>query len=482
MVLRVLEYVGQHKMIEPGDHIMAGISGGADSVCLLFVLEALREQLSFKLTAVHVEHGLRGEESLADAAFVEVLCQERGIPCQVFHVDMAGEAERRGLSMEEAGRELRYACFSKACEEIGANKIAVAHQQEDQAETLLLHLFRGTGLRGLCGMAPIRGMIIRPLLEVSRSDIEQWLTSQGISWRTDKTNLETAYTRNRLRLELLPYVEKKIQPRATQHLAKTAGRLGQVQDYLDRQAAGAYKACVEEELREPLYREAPGRAEKKVRIHLEALGQQEPLMRTLVLQQALTRLGKGLRDIEAAHLEALQDLTEKETGKALTLPGGLVARREYGSLLLEEKKKRDSFCFTEVTKIPGIYESKGLTWRFSVEDMKKCWGIPEKTYTKWFDYDKIKKCLSIRTRNPGDFLEINREHGRKKLKDYLIDCKIPRQEREELLLLTEGQHVIWILGRRISEAYKVTKQTRRLLKVEVFGGDTDDRESQGYDT
>ncbi len=473
MVLRVLEYIERYGMIEPGDHIVAGISGGADSVCLLFVLRALMEQLSFKLTAVHVEHGLRGAESLEDAAFVERLCEETGIPCRVFHVDMEARAREEGLSPEEAGRELRYACFSRALEEAGANKIAVAHQLEDQGETLLLQLFRGAGLRGLCGMAPVRGRIIRPLLEISRRDMEEWLADQGISWRTDRTNLETAYTRNRLRLELLPYVEREIQPRAKEHLAKTAGRLRQVQEYLDRQAEKAYRICAEE---------IGERSEKKVQINLEALGQQEPLMRTMVLQLALSRLGGGLRDVGAVHLEALLALAGKETGKAWMLPGGLAARREYGSLILEKKREPESGFFTEVTEIPGIYRTGGLTWRFSVEEAKNSWRIPEKTYTKWFDYDTIKKCLSIRTRSPGDFLEINREHGKKKLKDYLIDCKIPRREREELLLLTEGKHVLWILGHRISQAYKITGQTRRLLKVEVFGGDTNDGEDQGDDS
>ena len=610
MISRVREYIERYGMIEPGDRVAAGISGGADSVCLLLALQALQAELSFSLTAVHVEHGLRGEESLEDAEFVERLCEGIGVPCRVFHVDMQAEARRRGISLEEAGRVLRYACFREACQEPageesfrgtdadgcpegacqesawkegsrgtdadgcpegacqesakksscrepGRWKIAVAHHRDDQAETVLLNLFRGTGLRGLCGMAPVRGHVIRPLLEVDRREIEEWLCSQGARWRTDRTNLETEYTRNKLRLQVLPFVEREIQAGAGRHAAQAAGHLRQVQEYLDGQARRCYEGCATEVLgkaEEPLEEtdiweamklggelepgeelesgeglepgeelgpgkvEEPGKTQRirQIRICLESFRQLEPLMRTMVLQLALERLGGGLRDVGAVHLEALEELSAKESGKELALPHGIWVRREYEYLIFERSGRKrvgkiaggnglrdeagkaetteealggkdagldrsGSRSLLEITEIPGTYAAGGLFWRFSLEDGKKYQKIPEKTYTKWFDYDRIIQCLSIRTRCPGDFLEINREHGRKKLKDYLIDSKVPRQERDRLLLLADGQHILWIPGRRISEGYKVTGQTRRLLRVEIFGGNTDGRENQGDD-
>ena len=466
MIPRILAYIKQHNMIQSGDHVVAGVSGGADSVCMLLILDSLRESLSFDLTAVHVEHGLRGGASLRDAVFVEQLCRERQIDCRVFYEDVQGKAAAAGLSLEEAGRELRYACFTRVCRETGANKIAVAHHRDDQAETVLLHLFRGAGLRGMCGMAPVRDNIIRPLLDTGRDEIEQWLRQQGIAWRTDETNLETAYTRNKIRLRVLPLVEQEIQPRVSEHMAKTAEHLRQVQEYVTGQAGRVYEKCVREE-------------PPCLRILLEEFRQQEPLLQTMVLQRALERLGCGLKDISAVHLESLLELAGKETGKTLSLPHRISARREYAWLILEEAgQKMDPEAEPDLAvevSVPGTYEYRGLTWRFTLEDGKKTRGIPEKTYTKWFDYDKIEQYLKIRIRQSGDYLEINRERGRKKLKDHFIDLKLPREEREQRPLLADGSHVLWILGERISEAYKVTEQTKRLLRVEVYGGDTNDR-------
>ena len=518
LLVQVLAYVQLHKMIEPSDHVVVGVSGGADSVCLLLVLDALRNMVPFSMTAVHVEHGFRGKDSLADAEFVENLCEMRGIPCRVFHVNMEEKARTESLSLEEAGRKLRYACFEQVCLETGANKIAVAHHRDDQAETVLHHLFRGAGLRGMCGMAPVRKLeasgtegtermlsgktngktvnvyIIRPLLNVSREEIEQWLKDQKISWCTDETNGEDAYTRNKLRLRVLPYVEAEIQPRAGAHVAQTAERFRQVQEYLAVQAGRAYEYCVvtaaQKEVPESSRTEEPAAqasaapaawmppAGNQIRINLTAFRQQEPLMQTMVLQLALEQMGRGLKDISAVHMEKLLELCRKETGKELSLPRGIRVRREYGQLILEVLRRENRIgkaCAETVTEasvgavsIPGTYTFQGYEWTFSLGNAKKCEKIPEKTYTKWFDYDKIIQCLSIRTRQPGDYLEINREHGRKKLKDYFIDCKIPREEREQLPLLAEGSHVLWVPGLRISEAYKVTEQTKRLLKVEIL--------------
>lgn len=489
MIARVREYIWRHRMIEPGDRVVAGVSGGADSVFLLLILRDLQAELSFSLSAVHVEHGLRGKESLEDAAFVEGLCQQAGVPCRMFQVDMLSEARRMGYSLEEAGRELRYACFAEACRELGGGKIAVAHHRDDQAETVLLHLFRGSGLRGLCGMAPVRGNVIRPLLELERKEIEEWLGAHGMKWRMDRTNLETAYTRNKLRLQVLPFVEREIQPGAGKHAALAAEHLRQVQEYVDGQARRCYESCALElrgKAEEPEKRMEPGKAQHiwQIRICLESFWQQEPLMRRMVLQLALERLGEGLRDVGAVHLKALEELANKESGRELALPHKVCVRKEYESLVFERRGKareRKEPVNLVIGEIPGTYAAGGLFWRFSLEDGKKYQKIPEKTYTKWFDYDRIIQCLSIRSRCPGDFLEINREHGKKKLKDYLIDSKVSREERDRLLLLADGQHILWIPGRRISEGYKVTGQTKRLLRVEIFGGNTNDRENQGDD-
>ncbi len=480
---QVLEYIKRHNMVEPGDHLAVGVSGGADSVCLLLVLDALRDLLPFSMTVVHVEHGFRGQESLADASFVENLCKERGLPFRMFSVNMEELARAEGISLEEAGRKLRYQCFLQVCREQGANKIAVAHHRDDQAETVLMHLFRGAGLKGLCGMAPVRSagepgiLVIRPLLDIGREDIEQWLREQGISWRTDATNEETVYTRNMLRLQVLPLIESKVQTGAGAHIAQTAERLSQVWQYLDAQAALAYDVCVCGERSDQT-------SAREICIRLTEFGKLESLMKTMVLQQALENLEQGLQDITAVHLQQILELSEKETGKMRMLPRGICARREYDRLILEVRKEPEVRKETEIfgLSIPGTYRVGEDVWKFSLENAKKCMGIPEKTYTKWFDYDRIIKCLSLRTRKPGDFLEINEAHGKKKLKDYFIDCKVPREERDSKLLLAEGNHVLWVPGMRISEAYKVTEQTKSLLKVELFRRTSDEGKDSDHDS
>ena len=203
MLERVRAYAEKYQMIRPGDRIVAGISGGADSVCLLFLLRELCREKGAGLFAVHVNHGLRGAEAGEDEAYVRKLCGELKVPLRVFSFDVRGRAREEHLTLEEAGRLCRYEAFEEEAERIGGTRIAVAHHAGDQAETVLFQLFRGSGLKGLAGIRPVRDNVIRPLLCTGREEIEAWLTERGIEWRTDSTNLTTDYTRNRIRGEIL---------------------------------------------------------------------------------------------------------------------------------------------------------------------------------------------------------------------------------------------------------------------------------------
>ena len=237
---KVFSYIEQNRMIPSGGAVLAGVSGGADSVGLLMALTKYREHLAacrkppFALRAVHVEHGLRGEAALQDAAFVKQLCKEQGIPCCIVHADVSGRAKAEGLSLEEAGRLERYRIFEEISE--GEERIAVAHQMEDQAETVLFHLARGSALAGIGGMRPVRRRIIRPLLGVSREEIEKYLRREGISWRTDDTNLSTDYTRNRIRHEILPLLSSRVNAQSVLHICEAAEHAARTTDYLQEQA------------------------------------------------------------------------------------------------------------------------------------------------------------------------------------------------------------------------------------------------------
>ena len=242
---RIYQTICQYHMISPGDRVIAGVSGGADSVCLLRALAGYREQVPFTLFVVHVEHGIRGAESLADAAFVKGLCEALAVPFYMEAVDVTAYAREHRMTVEEAGRSVRYDCFEKLRKELGAEKIAVAHNQNDQAETVLWNLVRGSGLKGLGGIRPVRDRIIRPLLFLGRPEIETILKDLGQPWRTDRTNLENDYTRNRLRREILPQLEKNLNHQALQHIAQAAIRLQEAQQYIEKQAEKSARGSIE---------------------------------------------------------------------------------------------------------------------------------------------------------------------------------------------------------------------------------------------
>ncbi len=463
MLDRVRAFTEKYQMIRPGDRIVAGISGGADSVCLLFLLKELCGEKGAALSAVHVNHCLRGAEADGDEAYVRELCGSLEVPLSVRSFDVQGRAKREHLTLEEAGRLCRYEAFAEEAERLGGARIAVAHHAGDQAETVLFQLFRGSGLKGLSGMSPARDNIIRPLLCAEREEIETWLTGRGIAWRTDSTNLSMDYTRNRIRGDILKTARESVNAKAIRHVAEAAAELGEVEAFLERKTAEAYRLCVREE-------------DGARFVFTNAFSMQDPLIGSRLLRRCMVELG-GLKDVERVHIEMLRELFEKQTGSRMDLPGGRSARREYEGVRLSrsekparqqdgEKTSPISFC----PEIPGSVAIRGQKWKFTLYPEEKIEIIPQKTYTKWFDYDKIKKCLEIRGRKPGDYLEINRAHGRKKLKAYLIDEKVPVSERDELLLLADGAHIVWIPGHRISEAYKVTEETRNILKVQISGG------------
>lgn len=456
MLEQVRAFADKYGMIRQGETVIAGVSGGPDSVCLLFLLKELCLEKGARLYAVHVHHGLRGAEADGDECFVRELCGREQVPLRVFSFDVRERAAREKMSLEEAGRLCRYEAFREEAQRLGGARIAVAHHMDDQAETVLFHLFRGTGIRGLCGMEPVRGDIIRPLLCVRRSEILEWLQQKNLSWRTDSTNESTEYMRNRIRGELLPYVRQYMNPQAERHVAEAARELSEVEEFLERKTEEAFRLCVRTE-------------EQACFLFETGFRSLDPVIRKRLLRRCMEETG-GLRDVERVHIRILGELMDKQTGSRADLPGGRLARREYQGIFLGKRTDSPPGDVL-IPRIPGQTADGRYVWHFSLEMAQKDQIIPQKTYTKWFDYDKIEKYLEIRGRKPGDYLEINREHGRKKLKAYLTDNKIPAAERERLRLLADGSHIVWIPGYRISERYKVTENTERILRVQIDGGE-----------
>ncbi len=464
MLEKIRAYIKENGMLKRKDKIVAGISGGADSVCLFFVLLELCREYELELFAVHVNHGIRGAEAFEDEAFVKSLAREHKVAFEGFHADIPAMARERGVGEEEAGRIYRYKVMEEVRERYGADKIAVAHNQNDCAETVLLNLFRGTGLLGMSGIPPVRERIIRPLLCVSRKEIEEWLLERQQPYRTDCSNFSDGYTRNRIRLHLLPMAEREVNEKAVEHTAKAAFFLREASDYIEKKIKEAFERNVSE--RNGAYSIRNGILEE------------EPVIVKGAIRLALERLAGRRKDLESCHIDGVQNLFSKQTGKESCLPYGMKARRDYdGVLLLKEGKEpvllENGFAVLVPGKYPLPEGGEVCLELFPVEE--KVAEIPKNDCTKWFDYDRIKNGLSLRHKRTGDYLQIREDGGRKKLKDDLIDRKIPRQERERLWLLADGSHIMWVLGGRTSEGYRITEETVTILKVKWSGGKQDGR-------
>ncbi|MCI8681678.1 MAG: tRNA lysidine(34) synthetase TilS [Lachnospiraceae bacterium] len=456
---KISEFMQKHHMAEEGDCILAAVSGGADSLCLLLILLNLQQTMKFRLCAVHVEHGIRGEGSRADALFVENFCKEHQVPCRVFHCNALEYSRKHKMTVEEGARNLRYGFFDQAAGEFGADKIAVAHNRNDCAETMLFHLARGTGLKGMCGILPVRGKIIRPLLCVQRREIEAYLASVRQPFCMDKTNEELDYTRNRLRRQVFPVLEE-VNSQAVVHMnqaAELSAEILELMEDLTREARNKYAQW-----------------EKQGCLILAELGKERPVLQKSLLHLILTELAGGGKDISSLHVQKLRELFDRQVGRCLDFPYDIRAERVYQGIILrkctgEEGRKQN---FPELTA-RGFWQIPGYGYEIRTRLIEKNFQneeIPKKMYTKWMDYDKIKGTMQLRTRQEQDFLVLGPDGRRKKLKKYFVDEKIPRQERDRILLLADGSHILWVIGYRISEEIKVTEHTRRILEIQVDGG------------
>ncbi|MBR5798884.1 MAG: tRNA lysidine(34) synthetase TilS [Lachnospiraceae bacterium] len=490
MVNKVFSYVKAYRMIEEGDTVITGVSGGADSVCLLFVLLKLREKIPFFPVVVHVNHQVR-EDAGEDALFVEALCKKWQVPFYMVSEDMKAYALANRLSEEEAGREIRYRAFEdillkeyekKAIDltdEAGKEawmakaKIAVAHNSNDRAETMLFHLFRGTGLKGACGIRPVSGRIIRPLLSVSREEIEAYLELNGLDFCTDSTNASDDYTRNRIRHHILPFAEQEICSGAVSHMNRAAEEFQMADAFIQKEVLAAKERC---RIGEGL----------PLQLDITVLQKEDEYLQGRVLFSFLEELVPGCKDLTAEHISNLQRLMAANGSKELSLPYHIRAGKEYNILTFGQKKQESEEKDAEIKEtgeyvvlIGGRLEVPGLgmveSRIFPALDTE---NIPRKTYTKWFDYDKITTSACFRTRKAGDYLCINKQAEHKLLQDYFVNEKIPRKQRDSLYVLADGSHILWVPGYRISEHYKVTQDTEKILEIKIIQDAKEERSHQ----
>lgn len=458
---KVRKYVEKFSLIEDGDVLVAGISGGADSVCLFYLLKELQRWWKFRFVAVHVNHGLRGEEAEQDEKYVEKICMENEVPFRNIYRNVGQMAREMGLSTEEAGRKARYEIFENVMREIKGTKIVLAHHQDDQAETMIHHLARGTGISGLCGLKPVSGNRIRPLLCLKRKEIEEYLKEKGITWQTDSTNLDDAYTRNKIRHHVVSYLCEEINTEAVSHMARTAEELREIEELL--------QLLTEEKIQQMVERHSDyGRVS-------EVLRKEPDILQRRVLLEEIKRIAGSSKDFTRTHAEDVKNLWNRQVGKKIMLPCGVTACRGYDAIWIQkeavqtEQGGKDREIFLMPCEKMQEISFGGITVNYQVISNEFA-QIPEKKYTKWLDYDIIKDSVVIRHRKPGDRMGVLFSGGSKKLKDYLIDRKIPQKERDNLWLLAVGQDILWIVGDRISEKYKVTNTTRQILHIQIKGG------------
>ncbi len=457
---KVLKFVKENHLIEPGDVLVAGISGGADSVCLHYILLELQKYLDFKFVAVHVNHNLRGEEADSDQEFVERLCHNTQIPVSVVVKNIKAIAKDKKMSLEEAGRIARYEAFSDIAASVCGNKIVLAHHQDDLAETMIHHLARGTGLTGLCSLKPVSGNRIRPLLCLTRKEIEEYLKKRESEWRTDSTNLNDDYTRNKIRHHVISYLGDEINPHAVSHIAEAATELQEVEELLKDMAENISGKVVEKSEKQSIFR--------------EDLKKESAYIQRRIFLEEMKRLSGARKDFSRIHGEDVSGLWKKQVGKKISLPYELEAVREYDGLRIQKIQKKSTVQQTKKSEVVNLK----IPGEINIEECRitssliqgKLERIVEKTYTKWFDYDKITNSLEFRHRQTGDIIRIHPSGGHKKLKDYFIDCKIPSEERDTLWLLADGHEIVWIIGDRISEKYKVSNTTSKILCIEIKGG------------
>ena len=462
----------QYQMVAAGSSVLVGLSGGADSVCLLLLLSQLSRRHDFSVRAFHMHHGIRGEEADRDRDYSEELCRKWGVSFDQVKEDVPEYARIHKVSQEEAGRILRYQHMRRIAKEYGCEKIAVAHHGDDQIETVLMNFFRGSGSRGLCGMAPVSQDIIRPLLFCTKKELLEELEKKHISYCCDSTNEMNIYMRNRIRNELMPWLEEYINPQAGQHILQTAWQQRQIQEYMELQIQEAFDSVSKPDKKGGL---ELGKKQMKV---LPAA------IQTGVVRKALEYVGGKIKDVSMVHIVQALALFEGRTGSTLDFPYHVQGRVGYEQIFFylkghekegfgkEHKKNDDIVEFVlesgEEPKEVNLPQERAVFRYCEKKIHEKNVIFPENTYTKWLNCDKIRNSLQIRTRRSRDVIAVCKSGGHKKLKDFFIDCKIPADKRDDILLLADGSEVIWVIGYRLSEAYKVVPGQEKVLQVEFI--------------
>jgi tRNA(Ile)-lysidine synthase len=460
---RVIDFVLSQNLFSDGDRLVVAVSGGADSVCLLHILVQRRAELGVELHVAHLNHQLRGAESDSDAGYVSELSHKLGMPAMVERRDVVAYRDQKGISLEEAAREVRYRFLAEVAGSIGASKVVVGHTRDDHIETVLLHLLRGTGTAGLCGLQPRSVLpygeqsrqleVVRPLLELSRQETLDYCQRYNLAPHSDSSNLSPSFLRNRVRLELLP-VLRSYNPGIDKALLRLADIAGDDISFIEEKASLLWKKLAGEE-------------DDIIYLDMSRMITLPRAMQRQIFRRAVKQLRGSLKDVEADHIEAMMDFLSKPAGKKLCLPDGLTLSTEYGRLVLASAQA--SICplpplkGTFSIKIPGETDLPG--WRVRADIVQEVVG-GENGLAASFDLNKVGKELILRRRRPGDRFRPLGMKQTKKLQDFMVDSRIPRSWRDRVPLVCSSEQILWVVGWRIDDRAKVTENTKQVLRLQ----------------
>jgi len=459
---RVLRFIRDNSLLSDRPLLLA-VSGGPDSVCMLHILVRFQKDLNLNLHLAHLNHQLRGADSEADARYVSQLAKNFNLPATIEKRDVKGYRIRERTSLEEAAREVRYAFLAETAASIGADRVATGHTANDNVETVLLHLIRGTGTGGLRGLQPVSRWqssensltIIRPLLQVTRQETTDYCLEHGLEPRTDASNLSLSPLRNRIRHQLLPLL-RSYNPQVDEAVLRTARIIGDDIAALDAESARLWESIAQ----------VKGKAVVLDKRGFLALA---PAWQRYLLRRGIEELLGSLKDIEARHIEEIMAALDKPAGRSLNLPGGLLFVIEYDRYLLTP----DTAALAPLPEMTGEYtlkipgETRLSGWVVKAEIIGQEEMEDRKDdFTAYLNYDKTGDTLMVRSRRTGDRFYPLGIGQSKKLGEFMIDARIPRAWRERVPVVCSPQQVLWVVGWRIDDRVKVTDDTQKVLRLE----------------
>jgi len=460
-----IKKIDENQLISPEQSIIVALSGGIDSVALLLFLHTLASKYNLNLWPIYIHHHLR-QEADSDVELCQQLCDRLNLVLKVVHVDVLNYVELEKCSEEEAGRTLRYEAFEAYLTEKSASSIAVAHHIDDQCETILHRLLRGSGLLGLTGMKPRNGQIIRPLLDFTKEELREYVLAHDENFVEDHTNLDVSYTRNRIRHELIPYLKEKFNPNITQTLNRLSHIVSEDDDFIEVESRLAFQKVVTM---------SEHRGQKLIQFKINELCQLHIALQRRVIKECVSILKGNSKNIEFNHLQRVIELMGQASGKRVDIVEGIIAIKEFEQIkIMYHAQLLESYIgFAQTLDMKtdkGYIQSAKIayaTYYYSINNYKDSFKISKNAYTKSFDCDRIENTLTLRTRQSGDFIHINQEGQTKTLKKFFVDEKIPLSIRDSIPLVAMDNCILWVVGYRINPIFEAAPASKKIFVVEL---------------